>query len=267
MKNKSLIHIIQTKLPDRAKYKRTPWRFWPSEASCIKTDGTIIGKCIRNVYYQWKNLPESNPVSERVKLLGKIGHFVEYETRKDLLSKNVYPKEFNKKDSRKFRVPIAEDIILSGEVDIIAGNTKEHCGMEIKNYSNSTYQLKNKPKDPHLLQTFLYVVYFKPEQPYFLIKYCPSMVSKYATQEVYHRIDWIEIEKEIYPVINGGIDKEIKLSSIIKRFKESKYYIKNGILPKREFTKSTKHCKQCPYKDYCWKDSDGSNIEDSIMQK
>jgi len=197
----------------------------------MRTDGTILGSCLRQ-----------------------------------LLENNLYPKEFNSKKSRKFRVTLTEDLVLSGEVDIIAGRNEQTCGMEIKNYSNSTHQIINKPKDPHLLQTFLYAVYFKPKQPYFLIKYCPSMISKYATRDVYHRIDWIEIKKEIYPVINGGICKEITLSGITKRFKESKYYIKNNILPLKEFTKSTTQCKYCNFKDFCWKDKEGSNIEDSINQ-
>jgi len=257
-----LIKIIKQKLPERDSYARTRWRFWPSEASCVTPSGKIIGKCLRSAYYKWKDIPESNPVPDRVKLLGNIGHFVEYSTRKELLKKKLYPKELNKKENRKFKVNLADDLILSGEVDIIAGNKQEICGMEIKNYSNSTYQLKDKPKDAHLLQTFLYAVYYnKADLPYFLIKYMPSMISKYATRDVYHRIDWVEIDKDIYPVINGGVFKEISKNGIIRRYKETKYYIKNNILPKREFTKSTTNCKQCVFKDYCWKDKEGTTLE------
>jgi len=260
---KSLINLIKTALPDRADYDRTEWRFWPSEASFVKPDGTIIGKCTRSSFYRWKKAPITNPVNDTVKLLGNIGCFVEYATRKELLTKGIYPAEANEKKKRKFRVNLADDIILSGEVDIIAGNDIEHCGMEIKSYSNSTSQLLDRPKYPHLLQTFLYAVYFEPKQPFFIIKYIPSMIYKYAISNVYHRIDWIEIDNEVYPVINGGIDKDIKLSSIIKRYKEAKYYIKNNILPKREFTKSTKNCKQCNYKKHCWVDKEGCSINES----
>jgi CRISPR/Cas system-associated exonuclease Cas4 (RecB family) len=255
-----LINLIQQSLPSKEHYDRTMWKFFPSEASCQKEDGAIIGKCHRALFYQWNNIPESNPLPDRVKLLGKIGNFVEYETRKELVAKKIYPKEINKKENRKFKVNIVDDIILSGEVDIIADNKQEHCGIEVKNYSNSTYQLLSKPKDAHLLQAFLYVVYYKPQQPFFLIKYCPSMVSKYATKDVYHRIDWIEIDKEIYPVINGGINKEITISSIIKRYKEAKYYIKNKELPIKDYIRSSTQCKQCNFRDYCKNDKDGSNI-------
>ena len=257
--NKTLIDIIKKKPPERSSYDRTKWRFWPSEASCI-INGEPVGKCLRGLFYQWKSVPESNPVPDRVKLLGNIGHFVEYQTRKELLNKKVYPMEMNKKANRKFRVGLADDIILSGEVDIIAGTEEGYCGMEIKNYSNSTYQILNRPKYPHLFQTFLYAVYYKPVMPYFIMKYMPSMVSKYATCDVYHRIDWIDIDNETYPVINGGVDKTIKLSSIIRRFKEAKYYIKNNILPMKEFKRSSTNCKYCNYRDYCKKDKDGTSI-------
>lgn len=256
----SLINIIQQEPESKSKYDRKEWSFWPSEASCIKSDGTIIGKCLRCLFYQWNGLPESNPLPDRVKLLGKIGNFVEYETRKELVNKKLYSLDANKKENRKFKVNLVDDIILSGEVDIIAENKEEHCGMEVKNYSNSTYQLLNKPKDPHLLQTFLYAVYYQPKQPYFLIKYCPSMISKYATKDVYHRIDWIEIDKEIYPVINGGVYREIKMSSIIRRYKEAKYYIKNKELPIKDFIRSSTQCKQCNFRDYCKKDVEGNSI-------
>ena len=259
-----LITLIQQSVPSKEHYARTSWKFYPSEASTQKEDGTIIGKCHRCLFYQWNKIPESNPLPDRVKLLGEIGNFVEYKTRKELLAKKLYSLENNKKENRKFKVNIVDDIILSGEVDIIAGNEDEHCGMEIKNYSNSTYQILNKPKDPHLLQTFLYVVYYKPQQPYFLIKYCPSMISKYATKDVYHRIDWIEIDKEIYPVINGGVCRDIKMSSIIRRYKEAKYYIKNKELPTKDFIRSSTQCKQCAFRDYCKKDKEGSSINSTI---
>jgi len=255
-----LINLIQQQLPSKEHYARTEWKFYPSEASCLKNDGTIIGKCLRCLFYQWNNIPESNPLPDRVKLLGEIGNFVEYKTRKELLAKKLYSQEANKKDKRKFKTNIVDDIILSGEVDIIAENDNEHCGMEVKNYSNSTYQISNKPKDAHLLQTFLYVVYYKPQQPYFLIKYCPSMISKYATKEVYHRIDWIEIDREIYPVINGGVYRDIKMSSIVRRYKEAKYYIKNKELPTRDFAKSSTQCKQCQFRNYCKDDKHGKML-------
>ena len=236
---KPLIDLIKQELQDKSKYKRTEWRVWPSEASCVKPDGTIVGKCLRQVFYKWNGLPESNPLPERVKLLGKIGNYVEYQTRKELLAKKLYPKEANKKENRKFRVNIIDDIVLSGEVDIIAGDSYEQCGLEVKNYSNSTHQIVGKPKEPHLLQTFLYLIYYKPQPPYFLMKYCPSMISKYATSIIYHRIDWIDIDEEIYPVINGGVYKEVSKGGIIRRYKEAKYYIKNKIIPIKEFTRST----------------------------
>jgi len=259
---KALTNIIKEPLPDREKHERTPWRFWPSEASC-KNGKEVIGRCLRRTYYIWKNVPETNPVNDRVKLLGKIGNFVEYETRKELLTKKLYPFEANKKKNRKFRVTLVDDLVLSGEVDVLIKNDKEFCGMEVKSYSNSTYQIIGKPKYPHLLQTFLYLVYYaKPQQPYFIIKYMPSMISKYATSVVYHRIDCIKADGDIFPVINGGVDRTVSINGIIRRYKEAKYHVKNNLLPKRDFIKSSTPCKQCPFKNFCKTDREGKTIEE-----
>ena len=95
--DESLINIIQQELPSKDHYNRIEWKFFPSEASCVKEDGTIIGKCLRCLFYQWNNVPESNPLPDRVKLLGEIGNFVEYKTRKELFVKKLYSIEANKK--------------------------------------------------------------------------------------------------------------------------------------------------------------------------
>ena len=87
------------------------------------------------------------------------------------------------------------------------------------------------------------------------------MISKYAISDVYHRIDWIEIKGDIYPVINGAVDKNISISRIISRYKEAKYHIENEILPNRDFMKSSKSCQYCPYKTHCWKGSKGTSYE------
>ena len=83
-----------------------------------------------------------------------------------------------------------------------------------------------------------------------LLGQCSSI---YCQVDVFHRIDWIELNEEIHPVINGKVDKNISLSLIISRYKEAKYHIENKILPKRDFKKSSKACQYCNYKDYCWK--------------
>jgi len=224
-------------------------------------DGKVMGKCIRQLYYQWNEEKVTNPVDEFVKLLGRIGNFLEADARNKYKKLGIYPEEVNKKKNRKYVVEIFTDGLLSGEVDILLEDEEEKCGLDVKSYSNSTYKIEVRPKDNHLLQIFLYSFFFRPKQDYFIIYYRPSMVSKYAEKDVYHRIDWVESEGEVHPVINGQVDKRISIKKIIDRFKEAKYYIENKKLPVREFTKSSKPCMQCPYKKTCWdRDGEGSKL-------
>lgn len=264
--SKSLIEKIKVEETRNNKVIRTEWRFWPTDASCVMSDGKLIGKCLRLLYYQWMQEEVTNPVNDFVKTLGKIGNFLEEDARKKYKKKGLLPEEVNKKQNRKCRIEIFKGGTLSGEVDIFLKDEDEKCGVEVKSYSNSTYKVVARPKDPHLLQTFLYLYFFEPKQDYFIIYYRPSMVSKYAEKDVYHRIDWVEMEGEIHPVIDGQVDKRISIKGIVDRFKEAKYYIENKILPKREYTKSSKDCNYCPYKTTCWvrdKDKEGEKLGES----
>lgn len=252
-KEQTLMTILKQPEKDWGKAKRTPWKFWPSSASCVNNEGDVIGSCIRRCVYDW--MPEvhiTNPVDDFVKTLGKIGCFLEERTRQELRNKHIYDENFHEKKSRKFICDLRNGDSLSAEIDIVIKKGTEHVGMEVKSYSNSTYKVEPKPKDPHLLQTFLYSYFFKPALDYFIIYYRPSMISKYAESDLYHRIESIKINKDVYPVINGKIDKTITLRGIIKRYKETKNYIINKNMPNREFMKASVACKQCPYKNHCW---------------
>lgn len=252
MKKKSLVDIAKSKLPERSKIIRTPWRFWPSEASCISRNGEVIGRCMRRIYFEWMGEDVTNPVNDFVKKLGSIGNFLEEDARSKFKSQDIYSEEANIKEKRRFRVGIFKDAVLSGEVDILIANEYQKCGIEVKSYSNSTYKVEGQPKDPHLLQAFLYAYFYTPEQPYFMIYYRPSMISKYAERDLWHRVDWVEIEDTVYAVINGKVNKDISIEGIIDRFKAAKKYVENKELPIREFTRSSKSCNECPYKKKCY---------------
>lgn len=253
----SLTDKVKADILHRDEIIRTEWRFWASEASCvIPPKGKVIGSCLRRQYYQWKGEKITDPVSDWVRNLAEIGNFLEEKTRREFRKKGIYPEEANDKSKRKFKAALFGDAELSAEVDILIEDGKERAGVEVKSYSNSTYKVEPRPKDNHLLQAFLYSYFYEPKQDYFIIYYRPSMISEYATKDLYHRIEWVEIGDEIHPVINGQVDKRITISGIIGRFKELKSNIENDKLPKRDFTKSSKACQYCPYKTTCWKSKD-----------
>lgn len=256
-KKLSLLEIIKKPMKDRPKVERTKWRFWPTEASCLDEKGKVRGKCLRHAAYQWLGYDVTNPVNDFVKQCGDMGNFLELKTINEFKQKGIFPEHLNKKSVRKQQVVIFDDAKLSGEVDIfIAGGTQE-AGVEVKSYVNSTYKVQAAPKDPHLLQTFLYLCLFEPKQPYFILYYRPSPISKWATEDVEHRIDTVIIEGKTHPVINGKIDRGITLEGIIDRYKRLKECVEKEELPPREFTKSSKACEYCNYKNECWSNKNG----------
>jgi len=260
VKKYSLIELIKKPLKNRPKVIRTKWRFWPTEASCVSPKGKTIGRCLRRSAYQWLGYDETNPVNDFVKECGEIGNYLESKNINEFKQKGILPEELNKKSVRKQAIKIFDGAQLSGEIDILIGGGTQNAGVEVKSYVNSTYKVQAEPKEPHLLQTFLYLCLFEPKQPYFLMYYRPSPLSKWATEDVIHRIDTVTMDGETYPVINGKIDRNLTLNGILERYKKLKEYVEKETLPKREFTKSSKACLYCPFKDKCWSDSEGTTL-------
>ncbi len=260
-KKYSLLELLKKPPKEWPKVKRARWRFWPTEASCLNPKGKTIGKCLRNAAYQWLDYDVTNPVNDFVKECGNIGNYLEAKLIDECGKKGILPPELNKKSVRKQQVKIFENGVLSGEIDILLGGGTQSAGVEVKSYVNSTYKVQEKPKDPHLLQSFLYLCLFEPKQPYFIIAYKPSPLSKWATEDVYHRIDSVTMDGKTHPVINGKIFKDISLEGIIDRYKELKKYVEAGVLPKREFAKTSKACEYCPYHTQCWNDPEGTKLK------
>jgi CRISPR/Cas system-associated exonuclease Cas4 (RecB family) len=259
-KKYSLLELLKKAPRDWPKVVRTKWRFWPTEASCVDLKGKIKGKCLRNCTYQWLGYDVTNPVNDFVKQCGNIGNYLEDKLIRECKAKGILPHDLNKRSVRKQQIIMFEDAQLSGEIDILIGGGTQNAGVEVKSYVNSTYKVQAGPKDPHLLQSFLYLCLFQPKQPYFIIAYKPSPLSKWATEDVYHRIDSVVLEGKTHPVINGKICRDISLEGVIERYKELKKYVEAGVLPKREFSKTSKNCEYCPYHDRCWNDPEGKTI-------
>jgi CRISPR/Cas system-associated exonuclease Cas4 (RecB family) len=259
-KKVSIIDIVNASCNMNRKSNRIQspkWRFYPTEASCVSPRGKVIGKCLRQRTYQWLGYKVTNEVNDFVKGCGAVGMWLEDQMIEEFKKKGIYLEERNARSVRKQQVPILDDdSVLSGEVDIYIGGGTQEAGVEAKSYFNSTNNQSKAPKEAHLLQTFLYLCLFEPKQPYFLIVYRPNPFSDYSTQgeegKLTFRIDVVEVDGEKYPVIDGKVDSRIKLSNILERYALIKKHVKGNILPKREFSRSSKSCKQCNYADQCW---------------
>lgn len=252
-KKYSLIELIQKPMRDRPKTIRRPWRFWPTEASCVGKNGNIVGTCLRKSYYVWTGMDVTNPVNAFVKQCGNMGNYLELKTINEFKAKGIFPERLNTKKIRKQQIPILDGTAeISGEVDIFIGGGTQEAGVEVKSYVCGTAKQQACPKEAHLLQTFLYLCLFTPVQPYFIIYYRPSPISKWSTEDIIFRIDKVTLKGKTHPVINGKINKDVSLESIIERYALLKKCVETKTKPNKEFTKSTKNCQYCPYKNECW---------------
>jgi hypothetical protein len=255
----------------------------PSSASCVVKnehgEDVVVGGCLRMVYWQHKDVKETNPMTARgcrICAVGKMVEKFEIDQYKELgIWRDNNVKFINSKYS------------LSGEADCIIWDAelKSLRGVEIK--SGYDYKFRSevigtptkagKPKMEHLLQTMLYIDYFKIP---FTLAYFDRGNAARAEYD-------ITLNSDGTPNINGKkLGTGLSIPGCVARFKELEAHIKDNTLPRRDFQKKYSkerlevlsntrrlrkgqaeeyaknkdldlgdyQCSYCSFKDYCWKD-------------
>ena len=255
---------------------------YPSQASCLYKnefgEEAIAGKCLRAVYWDSKGVKPTNPVTargERIFAYGKLVERFEVEQYKQLgIWRGNNVKFFNPKHN------------ISGEADCIVFDKDINGlrGVEVK--SGYDYKFRSevigtptkpgKPKLDHLLQTMIYVDYFK-------IPFNILYVDRGNAQRNEYEIT---LNDDGTPNIDGvKLDIGISFPKIIARFNELEKCLEDNVVPKRDYqlryskdrievlskTKRLRkkqaeeyeknkdldigdfQCSYCNFKDYCWK--------------
>jgi len=260
MKQSHIISLLKSDDIDTPP-RRKKWLFYPSEASCI-IEGKVVGNCLRRSYYAWKKAPITDQPSIFARVSRKMGKFIETDT-KDCLLHNRELVDKSKKD-RHFKTEIIDEITVSGEIDAIMKRGNKEIGLEIKSFSSNPKYVAVEPKKTHIMQALLYIICYRPRVPYWIIFYRKSPVTYKAKMDDWinfegfeHRIDWIKMDNNIFPIINGKLDKSISIRGILERWKVLKYYIIKNELPPCDYKLSSKECSYCPYKKQCKQDRFG----------
>lgn len=249
---KSLQDLIKNNELKDFPRERTKWKFYPSEASFINKRGTVIGKCLRECWYKWMQYPATNDLSKHIinTIIWGIGieaHLIRQFKKNDILVTS----------QAAYKATIAKDAILSMRLDAIIKYGKTEPCVEIKSYEGEPKYILTRPKEPHLLQSFLYLVTYKPRLPYIIVYYRQRPGHRFQeTKDIQHRIDCIKIDNNIYPVINGEVSKDIDYKGIIKRYLKLKDYIEKKQLPPRDFSGKAKPCSWCCYRNQCKGEAD-----------
>ena len=254
----------------------------PSQASCVikneyGEDG-IAGSCLREVFWQHKGVKETNPMTARGARICAVGKMVERFEVEQYKQMGIW-----RGNNVKFVDPKTN---ISGEADCIVWDKEKssNLGVEIKSGYDYKFRVEvigtptrpGKPKLDHLLQTMLYIDYFK--FPFHLV----YLDRGNAARKEYE----ITLNGDGTPNIDGKkVINGISVPRCLSRFKELEEMVKDNTLPRRdfqlkysrdrvEFLNNSKRlnkgqteefekskdvdmgdwqCGYCGYKDYCWK--------------
>jgi hypothetical protein len=240
-------HILSAN--DR-RWDRTNNRHWPSEASVELPNGNIVGKCLREQYFERNYTPYDRDIAVRIIRIQKVGKAIEQMEINHAKGAGVYVA-----DDIEFKLNI-DNIIISGRMDAIykdsEGNdicveykTSEGYWFERDVYGKS-FNRTAFPKHEHILQVMCYLK-AHDHIPYGVLFY----LNRDKLETIEHKINLINDTA----YVNGCIT-EFKMDSMIERWKLLTNYLDEKILPPPDF---------CPA--YNVNDIDSKHQEGKITKK
>ena len=157
--------ISQNILPET----RRSFTFYPSSASIKLSEPekgkSVVGTCLRQQYYQLSGEKASNKVSADVKLSGIIGNKL-HDLAGEMLDEFGFSAQLQRVAvEHAFYIP---GINVSGRCDYIGYDhlNKEVIGIEIKTVGQwKASQCIEEPSGAHVLQSLLYLNYYKENYP------------------------------------------------------------------------------------------------------
>jgi hypothetical protein len=219
-------HIVSTH--DR-KWDRPVNRHWPSEASLVLDNGTIIGKCIREQFFERNYYPYDKEIAARIIRIFKVGKAIEQIEIEHAKGAGIHID-----DDVEFKLEL-DGIIISGRMDALytddQGNTicVEYKTGEGFFYEKEVYGRGPKsanPKSEHVLQVMCYLK-AHPHIPYGVIFY----LNRDKMDTIEHKIELIDD----YAVING-VRSAYHIGGMIDRWKKLTSYLESKEIPPPDFT-------------------------------
>jgi len=210
----------------RPRWKRTNDRHWPSEASCVMPDGSMVGKCLREKYFDNKSYPPDKEIAPRIQRIMDVGKAIEQSEIERAKNAGIWIA-----DDVGFQMEISDGIIVSGKLDAIYkdSDNNEVC-VEYKTSSGYTFEkevygkfnrAKANPKPEHILQVMIYLEAMK-QIPYAIIYYVNRDKMDIMEHEV--RLDGG------YAIVNGD-RTEFNIVSIYDRYILMSEYLNNDQMP------------------------------------
>lgn len=203
-----------------------PKAFYPSMASCRSaTTGKIIGKCLRQMYYQWKGIEVTNPRNYRNWVSTELGNAYEKSFLNAYARRGLLKAKAVKIFTEVWGLPITFKL---------DGVTKDNEIIECKTcYGRAfAYSVEYAPRDSDLVQIMLYLG---------LTSYPVCILPYGSRDDTAQRAGWRITKQDIE---KAGI----YLSNILARWKILQHHLDNDILPDRDFQLGVDWmCSYCSY--------------------
>lgn len=210
----------------RDKYTRDNNRHWPSEASCLLPDGTVVGKCIREKYFDVKGYEPDKDIAPRIMRIWAVGKAIEQSEIDRAKAAGIWID-----DDVAFQMGIRDGCIVSGKLDAIYEDTdgNQVC-VEYKTSSGYMFEkevygrfsrVRANPKPDHVLQVMLYLEAMK-HLPYGIIYY----INRDKMDVIEHRVEM----SGGYAILNG-VKSEYNIDSIYDRFIDTTTYLNSNTPP------------------------------------
>jgi hypothetical protein len=205
-------------------------RHWPSEASFIMGDGVVVGKCLREQYFERKAYPYDREVAARIIRIQKVGKAIEGMEIDHARGAGIHIA-----DDLEFQYAVS-GIVVSGRIDAVYrdGNGNEVC-VEYKTgegfffekevYGRSSLK-QPQPKNEHVLQVMWYLK-AHGHMPYSIIFY----VNRDKMDTAEHKVQLIGDVAYI-----NGERSCFHIEGMVKRWVELTEYLINNTVPPRDFT-------------------------------
>jgi len=265
--------------------------FYPTDASYVLDDGTVIGKCLRSLFLARAGMQKA-AYGVRTLHTFALGHNIEDHTIESHKSAGIFvAREIS------YTMPVPP-IVINGRMDEIVILDGKYVGVEIKSGHGYNFikqhvtgykrkptknsqphlidQTQSSPQPEHLLQAGLYLLYTQEMMPLL------NGIKIDEWRLYYRAVDnKVGAEYQIKLEENGGLHKiklyklyissdesdrfddyeeimikDIYIEPIIDRFKQAYLYINNNIIPRSDY-KNTEpcdwQCNYCPYQELCKK--------------
>jgi hypothetical protein len=268
--------LLQESKDRKEKFKDYKYNHNPSSASLKRPDGTVVGACLRQLWYRATKAEESSTPDPKNMIQAGFGDAIHYW----LQNKYAKSKTFSIMSESKGRMVL--DTLtqeMSYRLDGLIAGEGHFGGLEIKTTQGralaggtkkdgSKWGIRHEgPKDSHILQVICYMK-AQPQLEWFALVY-------FGRDNAYRmQFNITRVGDEFY--LDGVKIKDLTFDGIQARWKELEGYVERKELPPRDFKvhlksdgtiqevkyiagdphKSDFQCLYCPYATKCWSEPD-----------